>query len=264
MCLAGIPRRSLRTGRGRSFKIRYPLVMAHLALIVGHTPQAPGAVSIDGTTEYAYNSIVADFLETKLRVLGYRVSRVARGLPNDLPGLPGKVNATGADLAVELHFNSFGDPSANGCETLHWHSSVDGRALAMYIQKAVLQSFSLRNRGLIPIRGNDRGHILLRGTAMPCILTEPFFGSSPTNWARMKDAHEQLAGAYAHGIASYAHHKGLAPASSVDVTLHPPLVQGVIDAWTVSGPDSALHQQAQANLDRDWPALANALRQLAA
>jgi N-acetylmuramoyl-L-alanine amidase len=239
--------------------------MAHIALIVGHTPVAPGAVSIGGVSEFAYNSIVADRLEARLTALGYRVSRVARDLPNNLAGLPAKVNATGAQLAIELHFNSAADPAGNGCEMLHWHNSSGGRELADYMQQAVLQAFGLRNRGLKPIGNGGRGDLLLRSTRMPCILTEPFFGSNAGNWNRMKDAHDVLAGAYAHGVVGYAHRKGIAPARPVVVTTTRPdaLVQSVVDAWATTGPDPVLHQRAQENLARDWPALAAALQRLA-
>jgi N-acetylmuramoyl-L-alanine amidase len=238
--------------------------MAHAAVVVGHTPVRPGAVSIDGISEFAYNSIVADHLEAKLAAMGYRVSRVARDLPDDLAGLPRKVNQTGADLAIELHFNSFADPLANGSEMLYWHASTDGRQLAEFAQKAVLQAFRLRNRGLVPIRSGQRGHILLRGTKMPCVLTEPFFGSNRGNWDRMKDAHDRLAAAYAHGIHGYAHWKGIAPTQQpVGPSEEPSALQAVLDAWIIEGPDPELHRRAQEELARTWPALANALRRLA-
>jgi len=237
--------------------------MAHLALVVGHHPAAMGARSVGGVTEYTYNTIVANHLQSMIEAAGHRVSRVERPSPAGISALARLVNATGADLCIELHFNAAG-AQAHGSEMLHWYASTASRHLALLVQQEVVQAFGLRDRGLKALRAGDRGATLLMKTTMPCILTEPFFGSNQADWGRMKDAHQLLARAYSNGIDAFLAWMGVLPtAPFVSTTAHPTSVQAVIDAWSTSGPNPSFHDQAQQNLQRDWPALANAIRHLA-
>lgn len=171
------------------------------ALVVGHTPDAPGAVSVADVTEFAFNSSLAPAVADAVTACDVQI--VYRGRPNDYWGLPRKVNATGADFAIELHFNA-ASPAAHGTETLYASTSQAGMALAMVVHQEVLSALALRDRGIRPRTPEDRGGRFLWGTVMPAVIAEPFFGSNEVDWVRAISLREGLIRAYAHAIDRYA------------------------------------------------------------
>ena len=173
-----------------------------LALIVGHTPKAGGAVSVGGVSEFDFNDALAR--DIARRVTGAEVRLVYRGLPNDYAGLPAKVNATRADFAVSLHFNSAADARASGTEVLFAQVSSRSRVLAAMVHSHLLHALKLPDRGIKARAKQDRGSTLLYKTAMPCVIAEPFFGSSFTDWGRAISMREELVQAYVRAIEDYA------------------------------------------------------------
>lgn len=88
--------------------------------------------------------------------------------------LPKKVNDLNLDFAISLHCNAF-NTKATGTETLYYHSSKNGKVLAEIFQKNIVNCLNLKNRGIKAKFSEDRGGYLLRYTAMPVIILEPFF-----------------------------------------------------------------------------------------
>lgn len=173
-----------------------------IAVVVGHTPDAPGAVSVGGVSEYDYNNAVAGILAPKLKALGHEVAVVHRGRPNDYRGLPAKVNKVRPDLVLSLHFNAFGS-KARGSEMLYCKGSAAGERLARALQIEVVSALGVPDRGLKPRIRAERGGWLLAKTAAPCVVCEPFFGSNLADWNAAKAAHGALATAYADGVRAY-------------------------------------------------------------
>ena len=107
--------------------------MPDVAIVVGHHPTAKGAALSVGERQIAEYDFWLPFAYALRRCLyfsdiGYAVIQRPNPKPDD--ELMGIVNDTGARCAIELHFNGFTDPRAQGSEMLHWHTSEQGRLLA--------------------------------------------------------------------------------------------------------------------------------------
>lgn len=177
--------------------------MPKVALIIGHTPEAPGACNEDaGVCEYTFNEAVAQRIPEKVQRAD--VEFVFRGRPDDYEGLPTKVNATGADVAVSMHANAYEEPvgvdEARGTQTMHWHTSTEGRALAERLQGQFLSALHLKDRGVRPRQTGERGAWILRETDMPCAMGEPFFIDANADYQRAQSRMGRLASAYAEAI----------------------------------------------------------------
>lgn len=196
--------------------------MKHLALIIGHSKSSQGAVSIGGESEYRYNKALASQIVAALALAKSSVRVTVMERNGTYSQLPGQVNAKRPDFAIELHFNAHGNAQANGTEMLYWHTSRDGQDLARTIQDRVLLALGLRDRGLVGISSEgQRGGILLRRTAMPCVIAEPFFGSNKDDWEVAVQRKADLATAYAQAIQIYA---------GEPVTAIPPLAVATAEA----------------------------------
>jgi N-acetylmuramoyl-L-alanine amidase len=174
------------------------------ALVIGHHEEAPGATSVDGTTEYDYNTDLSARIARRVDPSECKMVRVRRVEPYVMPYE--QVNGIGCDFAVSLHFNSFDDRSAEGCEVLHWHSSEEGERFAQILKSHIRSALRVKDRGLKPIYDGDRGAPILQYTTMPVVLAEPGFGSNHCDWRQMDRHRDYLAGAYANAIMQYARH----------------------------------------------------------
>jgi len=162
-----------------------------LVLAVGHSrAKDKGAVGFDGTTtEWTYNRTLAHFITLYLDDnIDVTIIDTYKGNSYKEAMLNLKLTVDPLDplLVVELHFNSFSDPKANGYEALYWHSSKRGKQAAEAFVQAMYNAFpSHTNRGAKAIQGNSaRGSRFLRTLKAPCVILEPFFGSNPEEWQR--------------------------------------------------------------------------------
>jgi N-acetylmuramoyl-L-alanine amidase len=173
--------------------------MKKCALIVGHDIREQGAVSCSGETEFVFNSRLAGRIEEMCVAAGgvelVRVWRAPRGYAR----LPGAINATGADLAVELHFNA-ATGLATGTETLCLAGSQLGTEYAKIFQSNMVSAMGLISRGVKPTLASGRGGLFLSKTAMPAVLLEPFFGDNPADWSRANERFNDLALSVARSI----------------------------------------------------------------
>lgn len=181
--------------------------MQTVALIVGHSAKSQGATNKTyGTSEYQFNEPLAHLVAEKLLLKGYTPLVIYRD--SSYRKLPGKVNKTGADIAVSFHCNA-SDSDPHGSETLYYKGSSQGFLLASCIQEEIVKCLGLKDRGLKPCRAaykgkaGDRGGYLLKKTDMPCITAEPFFIDSDSSLELANYKFNELAEAYAIGIARY-------------------------------------------------------------
>jgi len=149
-----------------------------IALVVGHNERAQGAVrATDGRTEHDWNGDLAEMIRDidpeTVRIF-YRTP--AGGYSREIARVYGEVDAWGADVSLELHFNG-ASPAAHGCETLS--SGTDGSlALCRAVQDAIVGALPVRDRG-VKVRGRgDRGGASLWAGRAPAALLEPYFGSN--------------------------------------------------------------------------------------
>jgi N-acetylmuramoyl-L-alanine amidase len=106
-----------------------------------------------------------------------------------------------ADLFVSLHFNAANDLYAHGTETLYHPASEKGKRLAECIQKNLVASLGLTNRGIKP-----RPNLYeLRATSMPAVIVETAFISNPGEEKLIGDDAwlDKAAEAIAAGIKEY-------------------------------------------------------------
>lgn len=195
------------------------IVQPVIALCVGHSRLGPngkpegGAWTHDGaTSEWTFNhdmahrvcvwldqhhglrATIIDFYQGKsygaaMRWLGELIKNQAGGCT--------------VKLAVELHFNSSDNPRAEGHEWLYWHGSLRGYSAAAAMSTEMGKLFpELVARGPKKIVRGDDGAGFLR--MMPCtaVIAEPFFGSSPADWRKVRAREAGFAAALADGIAA--------------------------------------------------------------
>jgi N-acetylmuramoyl-L-alanine amidase len=106
-----------------------------------------------------------------------------------------------ADLFISLHFNAASDLYAHGTETLYHPESERGKRLAECIQKNLVATLGLRDRGIKP-----RPNLYeLRKTTMPAVIVETAFISNPGEEKLISDPAwlDKAAGAIAAGIREY-------------------------------------------------------------
>ena len=166
-----------------------------VVVAVGHSRKGDsGATTWDGSTnEHRYNLQIAtqlcELLEESELVKPVLLSNYGgKTYSQAIRWLSDKVNSLGTvALVVELHFNSAGNPKAKGSEFLFWHSSQKGAQFAQHFSQKMTDFFpTLVERGPKPIKSGQRGALFLRKLAPVCLLLEPFFGSSASDWKIFK------------------------------------------------------------------------------
>lgn len=183
--------------------------MKRFAIVVGHNSEKQGAVRGDsGETEFVWNSDLAKLIEHEARDYAdlevrtfYR--QAGLGYRGEIRRVYEETDRWGANVTVELHFNSHADPSATGTETLT-SGTPASMALAVAVNREVVAALGLRDRGVKTRASDDRGGASLMSGRAPAILIEPFFGSSPKGQKATDTTHEKeaLAEAIMRGVAS--------------------------------------------------------------
>lgn len=198
-----------------------PSVLRKAAIVVGHDTHAKGAYAPApiAESEFYFNSDVAELMEE----LGPE-----HGIDFDIfyrePHLPysrsvdrvyAAVDASGAEVSVELHFNA-ASGAAVGTETLS--SGFSGSlSLANAVQDELVDLFNRTgsaDRGVLIRTPSQRGGRSLHAGRAPAILTEPFFGSTASERSLMQQIGKAgLAEAYVSGIARYLAMVGISQAA---------------------------------------------------
>ena len=148
--------------------------MRTIYISVGHDTIMKGAYcSFIDEFEYDICKEYSKYLQKELEDLNLDVILVKN---DKLQNAVSEINQTASknDIAIETHFNSFPEPTVNGCETLYYEDSKRGEKLAQHVQNANLAYFSLRDRGLV---GRDNLYFL-KHTKCTAIIPEPFFLSN--------------------------------------------------------------------------------------
>lgn len=184
-----------------------------LAVVVGHNSKSPGASAVSpiGQSEFDFNNTVADSMVAEASHYNLQVkrfNRVASGsYSSEIADVYALVKEWGADVAVELHFNSLNGEST-GTEVLHAVNAVRSRSLALKLVGTISDVLGLKIRhgdGLKPCVPNDRGYASLVALSIPTVLVEPFFGSNKNDCMKAAAAGQGgLARAYLRGVRDWA------------------------------------------------------------
>ncbi len=169
--------------------------MQKCALVIGHKKASPGAVNIAAdTTEFDFNDRLS--IDISSAVTDVEVQRIYRRTYRTLPG---DINEYDPDFVISMHCNAF-NQQASGTEVLFYHKSKKGRSMAQVVQQQMLDALGLKDRGVKPRTVEDRGGFLLRHTAAPCIIAEPFFIDNDDDFKAVTTNREALVKAYAEAI----------------------------------------------------------------
>ena len=100
---------------------------------------------------------------------------------------------------VSHHWNSFRDPAATGWEIFANYPNTEGNKLAVHIHREVKSTLTIADRGVKYARG---GLGVLRANPAT-VLIEHCFISNPSDISKHLANRDNLAEAYARGVASY-------------------------------------------------------------
>jgi len=176
----------------------------------GHGGRDPGAIGKNGTKEKDVTLAIAKKLKyiledgIKAQVVLTRESDVLpwvqKSVQDDLKARCEVANRNLADIFISIHCNSSLRDTAEGVETYYYKDSKKGFLLAFEVQKSIIYSTKLVNRGV-----KFANFYILKWTKMPAILVECGFVSNPKEEAMLRnDAFQtQLAIAIANGVANY-------------------------------------------------------------
>jgi N-acetylmuramoyl-L-alanine amidase len=155
----------------------------YICIDPGHGGSDPGAVSKDGAQEKVVNLFVAQRIKTYLERAGAKVL-MARTDDSDvgLAARAAKANQAKCDYFVSIHANAADAESANGYEVFHYPGSSGGVSLANKVSGAYKVASGM------PLRRVTSANVqVLRDTAMPAILIELGFLTSPLDLALLKE-----------------------------------------------------------------------------
>ncbi len=220
-------------------QMRAHLPKLRIVVDAGHGGWDLGTVGRRGLLE---KDVVLEIAQRLAKLLETRLGAQVILTRNDDNYIPlderaGIANQAQADLFVSVHANYSDLPSARGVETYYTNffsspnakdletrtagpspttaalSPVDlhekieqSRRLAASVQRSLYGALSGQNPGLRDRGVKEASYVVLTETAMPGILAEVSFVSSPTDEQKLRSDgyREQIAEALFHGIARYA------------------------------------------------------------
>ena len=174
--------------------------MMRIAIVIGHNVSQPGAVRVtDGISEFVWNGALAATIQS-LAPENVRVFRRERagGYNAEVRAVYAQVDAWGADVSCELHFNGAADARATGTETLY----ADRGGESLYVGRA------------------------------PAILVEPYFGSNANDCNAADVKRDALARAILAGLLGAAVSAPVAPTKPSDLTIEQRLAE--LEMWRAS------------------------------
>ena len=158
-----------------------------IAIDAGHGGRDPGAISKAGSREILEKDLN---LRLSAELFGQALEAglkayLIRGGDYDLPlaRRTELANNLGVDLYLSVHHNGAASSMATGTETFYFPGSKTGQTAAETIQKAMVSSLKLPDRG---IKTSNKLHVL-RATRMAAILIEPLFLTGDKDKALLED-----------------------------------------------------------------------------
>ena len=173
--------------------------MATCFINPGHGGSDPGAVSYKtGLEEAVVATKVAELAAKYLTTAGVYTSVFQY---DGLAEICDAANASGADVFVSIHCNSAGNASAQGTETWYYQGSTTSKKLANCIQKQLIASLPVTDRGL----KTTTGLYVLKYTDMPACLVELAFISNDYDESLLASEkwRDEMAKAIARGVTDF-------------------------------------------------------------
>lgn len=180
----------------------------------GHGGADPGKIGINDSLEKDINLQISKKLGAYLRGNGYTV--IFTRTTDCMLGDAGASNKKTADLnaridimeqqqvdfVISIHQNSYPDQQVHGAQCFYYHQSAEGKALAEYLQKALVKISDPENKRLA--KANDNYYIL-KNSSCPVVIVECGFLSNPEEAELLTtDSYQnKIALSIATGIDSY-------------------------------------------------------------
>ena len=173
--------------------------MYRIMINPGHGGNDPGACG-NGLREADVALNIGKLVDKYLKAVGYDTKLFQF---DGLQEICDAANDFNADLFVSIHCNAGG---GTGTETYYFQGSAYGEALAAYIQKQIVTSLPVVNRGLkTKIYSNGRPYdvYVLKYTDMPAVLVETAFIDNANDARLLRDRQDDFARAIARGISDF-------------------------------------------------------------
>lgn len=151
-------------------------------------PGAPGHRINEADLTLKYVELINKYLSA----VGYKTIIVHH---NTLSGICAEANDNDADLFYSVHFNSNAGTPASGTETFYCNGSKNGKILADCIQKQLISTLGLPDRGL-----KTSSLYVTRNTNMTACLIEVGFINNPKDENICIDRMDDACRAIARGI----------------------------------------------------------------
>ncbi|MBR6712136.1 MAG: N-acetylmuramoyl-L-alanine amidase [Selenomonadaceae bacterium] len=157
----------------------------------GHGGNDPGACG-NGLRESDVALSIGKLTEKYLKAVGYDVKLFQY---DGLQTICDVANDWCADLFVSIHCNAGG---GTGTETYYFQGSANGETLAAYVQKQIVKSLPVVNRGV-----KHANFYVLKYTDMPAVLVETAFIDNFLDAKLLRDRQDDFARAIARGISDF-------------------------------------------------------------
>ena len=157
----------------------------------GHGGSDPGACG-NGLREADVALNIGKLVDKYLKAVGYDTKLFQF---DGLQEICDAANDFNADLFVSIHCNAGG---GTGTETYYFQGSAYGEALAACIQKQIVQSLPVVNRGV-----KHANFYVLKYTDMPAVLVETAFIDNANDAKLLRDRQDDFARAIARGISDF-------------------------------------------------------------
>lgn len=181
----------------------------------GHGGIDPGKVGINQVLEKDINLIIAEkvkrYLElSDVEVIMTRESEEGLYRPEDsnkkvqdMKNRVTLIDASGADLAVSIHQNSYSEEYVRGAQVFYYATSLQGKAMAEVMQRTLAETLDKENHR--EAKAND-SYYLLKKTQTPIIIAEcGFLSNSEEAQLLTQEAYQdRVAWAIHLGILRYA------------------------------------------------------------
>lgn len=168
-----------------------------LGVILGHTKSSQGAVAYNGQTEYVWNGKVCDEIVIAAGKYPSLEVKIEKRDSGGVSGAAKRLKAWGAEMCLELHFNSF-TSAAYGCECLVLAGDVTSTIHADLLTDALQKKYGFKERnvtrilppsydgdGVLEIKSGGRGYGNLKAAKdagiKVAILLEPTFLNKKTS-----------------------------------------------------------------------------------
>ena len=180
--------------------------MIKIALIAGHNFRSQG-VRRKLSSEFVFaNGVIEELLETAGS--GYELKQFTRkyhggSYTREMRELHKRVDAWGADISMEFHFNA-SESSARGHEVLYYHGSTGGSVVAHAIDRAFDNHITNRDRNVKKRGKGQRGSFGLRVGKSKSVILEPFFAKELKRFVVGGDLRQPMLTAYIEAFQNLA------------------------------------------------------------